>query len=121
MCDVCCRYINELIECLLIAKTERERLRKEKADELARQRIPDPIPRKIPSQPGLKMESKLGTSNADPLQKNKEKISKTVDDVGASTQSHLPHDLWETLKEVTFRTCWCLKSCEFFSNRFSEG
>jgi len=67
------------------------------------------------------MESKLGTSDADPLQKNKEKISMTLDDVGAFTQSQLPHDTWETVKEVTFRICWSPKSCEFFSNRFAEG
>ena len=108
MCDVCCRYINELIEILLIAKTERERLRKEKADDLACQQNSDPIPRKIPSKPGLKIESKLGTSDIDRLLKNKSKFSKTLDDFGASTQSQLPNDTWETVKEVTYRICWCL-------------
>jgi len=106
MCDVCRRYINELIEALLIAKAKKERQGSEKADELAHQRIPDPMPQKIPSSSGLEMtvlgplESRQGASDFDPLQKNKEIISKTIDYVRASAQSPLSQDT-KSVKEVT--------------------
>jgi len=79
--------------------------------ELASQRNLDPIPRKIPSQPGLQMESNLGTLDTNPLQKSEEKMSKTLDDAGASTQSQLPYDTWETVKEVTLSGF--VGDCEF--------
>lgn len=106
MCYVCCRYINELIETLVIAKTEKERQGSEKADELAHQRIPDPMPQEKLSPSGLEMpalgplEPRQGASDIDPLQKNKERISKTNDDVEASTQNQLSQDT-KSVKEVT--------------------
>lgn len=119
MCDVSCRYINELIEAILIAKTEKAR---QGSEELAHQRIPDPMPQKIPSPPGVEMtalgplESRQGDSDIDPLQKNKERISKPIDDVGASTKTQLSQDT-KFVKEVTCTLSGhagvFTKSCEF--------
>lgn len=93
-----CRYINELIESILIARTEKERQGGEKADDIAHQRIPDPMPKKMPSPPGLEMtamgplESRNVDIDIDPLSKSTEKLPKIVDDVVASTKSQLPKE-----------------------------
>lgn len=102
-CLLRCRYINELIESVAIA---RERQRNMKAEELTHQRIPDPIPQKKPSQTGVEMtslgplESRKLAPDINPLQKSNENYSKIIGDVGTSTRSQPSHDT-KSMKEVT--------------------
>lgn len=103
---VCFRYINELIESLVIASTEKERQGSEKASGPTQQRVSDPTSQKRTSVSGhetiglsrLPRSPKQVVSEINPLKKKKKHV-KAIGDVEGSTQSQPPYAI-KPVKEV---------------------